>query len=395
MADHGPVQGVSKSQSVDAQRMQAQRAKALQRGRLQNAERANVAKEMTQITELSLFNPLAMSRRFETLKDRFKRASEENQTSETEKSHDDVQEILGAEKIAEEFERQNHELERHTLLNIKAQINEGDTIDDILGKILDAYPDRFLADEALDFLIETTYANSKLGRNLLIAKDRLHELYGKEIRAGRNVNDHAQTYSKQGLGTAMSLRDLYREIISNPREPIDLFDELVNKFPFPRMKELIGFVLHAIGTDMKCKGPSIDPIELRRLFTEARSMQAILGVYRFFLSRMKLIEKQFSLNGLILPKGISFEELSKQLVKLIGEKYPSPDKVLRIATLLGLTEELIAQTVIFTQYRDALRQISPRLFRNQKHRQDLLLTIIDTIEDLDEMIDEEEDEEDE
>lgn len=43
-----------------------------------------------------------------------------------------------------------------------------------------------------------------------------------------------------------------------------------------------------------------------------------------------------------------------------------------------------AQIILYLQYRDAIRQVAPRLFRNEKHRQELLLSLIETLEELEE-----------
>jgi type III secretion protein W len=80
-------------------------------------------------------------------------------------------------------------------------------------------------------------------------------------------------------------------------------------------------------------------------------------------------------------------------VKLISEKYPSPEKILKFSSLLGIADEISAQVIIFTQYRDAMRGVSPRLFKSEKHRQDFLMVLIETISELDDLLDEEEEEE--
>ena len=258
-----------------------------------------------------------------------------------------------------------------------------------------SYPDHYLADEAFEFLTQTTDPNTKIGTNLRKAREILNDRFGREVKAGRNINNEAKEFAKQGLGTAGSLRDLYRDITGNPREPITLFEELTESFTFDKMKAVLEFMLHSLGSDMKAKGPSIAPAELQRLFSEVRSMQAVLGVYRFFFQRMNLIQGQFARENLSFPKQLTFDLLAKTLVKLLGERYPSPDKILKFSSLLGISEEVLAQVIIYTQFRDAMRGISPRLFKSDKHRQDLLMVLIETISELDDLLEDDEDEEDE
>ena len=154
-------------------------------------------------------------------------------------------------------------------------------------------------------------------------------------------------------------------------------------------------MLHSLGSDIKSKGPSIAPAELIRLFSEIRSCQAILGVYKFFYLRMRIINQQFERENLSLPKGLTFDLLARIFVKLISERYPSPDKILSLGAQLGLSEEILAQIIIYTQFRDGLRGVSPRLFKSDKQRQDLLMILVETISELDDVLEEEEEKEEE
>ena len=110
---------------------------------------------------------------------------------------------------------------------------------------------------------------------------------------------------------------------------------------------------------------------------------------------MNLIMSAFERQGLQLPMRLTFEMLAKQFMKAVQERYPSADKIRQLGIQLGLSEELLAQVIILTQMRDGLRQVAPRLFKSDQHRQDLLNAFIDAIEELDEQLEEEEEEEDE
>lgn len=188
----------------------------------------------------------------------------------------------------------------------------------------------------------------------------------------------------------MGLRNLYRDITGNPRESNVLFNELSSKFEYNKMKTLIDFLLHSLGSDLKAKGSSIDHAELHRLISETRKLQSILGIFRFFKSRMALIIAAFARHGLILPSRLNFEALAKLFMKLLQERYPSAEKILQLGIQLGLSDEVIAQIIIFTQMRDGVRGVAPKLFKSEQHRQDVLKSFIDAIEDLDDKIEEEE-----
>ncbi len=334
------------------------------------------------------FNLGQMARRFETLEIKARKRGREEELEKTENKEAKVEEVQRLEKITDQYSRRNPELQSRSLLLLRSRISEKDTKEDILRKVLDLYPDYSLADEAFDYLLETSHG--ELADKIRQAKEELNALHGREVRAGKNMGAQAREFAQQGLGSPTALRDLYREITGNPRDPQTLFSELSGKFNFDKMRTVIDFVLHSLGSDLRSKGPSIDRGELHRLMSQGRSMQAILGVFRYFKSRMNLILNSFDRQGLNLPPRITFELLAKLFVKFLSERYPSAEKALQMASHLGLMEELLGQIIIYTQMRDAVRHIAPRLFKSEQHRQDVLSTFIDTIEDLDDRLEESE-----
>jgi type III secretion protein W len=336
------------------------------------------------------FNPVMIARRFEQLETRTKRATRKDETEDKKAEEGEALKVEKAEAVSEQFEQKNPELDARALLLLRSRIKDQDTKEDILRKVLEMYPDYSLADEAIEFLLQTT--KGKLAAQVRLAKEMLNERYGREVRAGRNMAEQARTYSSQGLGTPTGLRGLYRDITGNPRDSNTLFNELSTKFEYEQMKKLIDFLLHSLGSDLKSKGPSIDHAELHRLITETRKLQAILGIFRFFKSRMALIASAFTRQGMSMPKNLSFEALAKLFMKFLQERYPAPDKVLQMALQLGLADEILAQIIIFTQMRDGVRGVAPKLFKSELHRQDVLKSFMDAIEELDEDLDEEEDE---
>lgn len=384
---------VNSADAVQARRMQMMRMEQMKRAAQMEARLLANERSMTERTEDALFNPFAMMKNAETLEKRLRRHEAAHKGEEADEEEEINEKLIDdVTKTAEEYQDRNPEMQKRALLGLKGMIDIDDTPEEILDKVLKSYPDKFLADEALDFMCTTSDGSTKMGQKMREARNLLNDKFGREVRAGRNINTEAQEFSKQGLGSATGLRDLYQDITGNPRESLTLFEELIEQFDFNKMKNVIAFMLHSLGADMKAKGPSISRGELQRLFTETRSMQAILSVYRFFYGRMSLIQSSFGREDLTMPMRITFDLLARLYVKLLAERYPTPDKVLRLASLLGINEELLAQVIIFTQYRDAIRGTSPKLFRNDRHRQDLLMTLIETISELDDLLEEEDDE---
>ena len=226
---------------------------------------------------------------------------------------------------ADQFQRRNPELKASILTLLRQYIKPGDTKEEILKKLREFYSDPSLADEALEFLLETT--DGELAKQCQEAKDELNQEKGREIAAGRNIGVQARAASDKGLGSPTQLRDLYRDITGNPRDSNALFDELSHKYAFKDLKKVTDFLLHSLGTDLKAKGPSIEPGQLHRLIAETRSLQAILGVYRFFRLRMRLVNFQFERNELEVPQDLTFETMAREFMALVSERYPNAENV--------------------------------------------------------------------
>lgn len=295
------------------------------------------------------------------------------------------------EQAAMRVQRSNEEIQARTLLILHAHVMPTDGPDELLRKVLDIYSDPALADEALEFLIRTASPETK--QALQEARLQFRVTREREIIAGRNMGAQAREFSKEGLGSPTFLRDLYRDLTGNPREPLQLFLELSQGFAYGKLKPIISFLLHAMGQELKSQGPSVAPGTLMRLMEEIRSLQGILGVYRFFQSRMRILRQQFKEYGATLPMQLTFEEISKGFVKLLAERYISQEKILQLARQFGIDAQTIAQILVFTQMREALRQIAPRYYRNPKHREELFDAFMETIEELEAQDEEEEGEE--
>lgn len=337
-------------------------------------------------------SPINIRRNFETLEVRIRKKTRKEDSQELEneeKIEEDSVTIKDVEKIefsSESFEQLNPEFDKKGLQVLRARISLRDTPEEILRKVLQSYPDPTLADEAFDFLLQTS--QGELAERVGIARALLKKNYDREIRAGKNIENEARAFSLKGLGSPTGLRDLYREITGNPRDANTLFNELTHKFEFKDMQSVSMFLLHSLGADLKAKGSSIAKGELHRLMTECRQLQAFIGLFRFFNSRMKIMQNTMAKNGIAFPVLLTFESLARSFMKFLQERYPSPDKVAQLLKSLGIPDELIAHLIVGMQFRDACRGVAPRLFRSDQHRQDLLMSFIEYLEEIDEQLEE-------
>lgn len=216
-------------------------------------------------------------------------AERTRKTSKTEKTEKTKEEEI--EGKAREHAKKNPELKEKSLKQLRERINDDDGPEEIRKKVSEYYLDPTLADDALDFLLDT--ADGELKQKIAEAKNQLNEEKGREIQAGRNIAVEARIATDKGLGDPTSMRDLYRDVTGSPRDAIAMFKELRQKYDFKQMNKVVQFLLHSMGSDIKSKGPSIPRGELHNLISEIRVLQSILGVYRFFNERAKLVNKLY------------------------------------------------------------------------------------------------------
>lgn len=364
--------------AIEARASQRQANQAVAR---QEASQARLVEDLERS-----FNPQAAEReqsrygRFRTIESRRK--------TDTTKEAIQAVESKTEEDLAQNYSRRNPELPADKLRRLQGDLRNSQSPEEILNQVKEAFDDPTLADETLEFLEKTT--KGVLRDKVRQARELLNEKEGREILAGRNIDTVAKSAHRKGLGKNPSeLRNLYREVTGNPRDHNALFSELSSKYPFDQLKQVVAFLLKGMAYDLKSKGPSIQHAELMRLLTETRNLQSILWIYIFFKSRSKLIKSLYKQYGANLPEKLTFEKLAKDFIKLVEERYPSLLKLLKQLESLDLMEDF-QKIIILMQYRDAIRGLSPRIYKSPRHKQELLLVILETLEELEDRDQEEE-----
>ncbi len=345
------------------------------------------AEDRFQANAESSYNSMAGAKA-QALNDRFKKL-EDRHVSATGKDTDEddleVEAVAATEQKAEEdlaqsFFKRNSELPPSKLQDLKASLKESSSEQEIFEKVSKAFEDPTLMDEALDYLEQAT--TGPLRGKISHVRQLLNQENEREIIAGKNIDAAAKDYAARGLApTATDLRNLYRDITGNPRDHETLFDELSTKYTFDNLKEIVKFLLQGMAFDMKSKGPSIPGAELIKLMSETRDLQSILWVYLFFKERMKMIRNQYKRHEMQCPENLSFEKLAKGFMKLVKERYPSVMKILKEADDLALFDD-DEKVIVLSQFRDAIRGLSPRVYKSIKHRQELLLALLETLDQL-------------
>lgn len=287
---------------------------------------------------------------------------------------------------AQEFNQRNRELKPEALVNLREEIKPDDSPEDILKKVQAYYPDPTLANQVLEYLLTTT--DGALHQAVDKAKEGFYEEHEKDIVKGDNIQWVVHKAADTGVEKETPLRDMYRDITDNPRDPVNLFVELSDKYEaYGDLVKVVDFLLHSLGTDLKAEGPSIEPGQLHTLITETRSLQSILVIHRFFRGRMPLMKKMYAAQGLTFPEQQTFELLAKQYIKIASDRFPSPEKVMQSARTLGITDDVSAKIITFEQYRDAVKNVPlKQVYKTVQHRDEVQGAIIECLETLEELL---------
>jgi len=155
------------------------------------------------------------------------------------------------------------------------------------------------------------------------------------------------------------------------------------------LDKVTDFLLQSLGADLRSGGPSIEPAKLQVLVTQTRALQGVLGVFSFFEKRQALMAGEMGRKSIELPASVTVEALTRSLMELVEDKYPSPIKVIGAAEKLGVPEsDPLGQVLVISQFRDALRGISPKFFAQPKLREDLNAAMIEALDQIETRLDE-------
>jgi type III secretion protein W len=374
-----PIQPIS---SVDIQK-----AQAAQSGAKAAMAQEAVEDSFTNFIDQFAVNTLQIIRQNgKTLEERLKtKVNKSDHTQEADSSDESLVEVEMTTEISDYYENKNPEVKGKTLQSLKEQISKFDTTEDVLQKILEAYPDPVNADAACEYLL--LVLPDELKEKIFNARKTLNERFARKLRAGQNIFGQSLEFADQ-LGPPSQLRQLYSELTETTPEPLDLFEELLKKFTFEKMKDAISFWLNALGADLNSKGSSIQKGELKKLIDETRTLQAILGVYSFFASKQQELIVSLIRKKTEATAEMNFKNLAKLFVKILQDKYPSPDKILFLKHDLKIENLLHAQETILNIMCSAIKKVSPKLYRNQKHQEEVTTCFLMALEAIDNVLDE-------
>ena len=290
------------------------------------------------------------------------------------------------------------------------------------------FGDPVSVDDFLNILLDVCEPTPDLA-NIIQAMRKDHIRYfGSEINEKRKVFEEVNSaivemaassslQAREGKPPPKTLQEFYQRIREQSWEsPAELFNQLFSDYRgvYKNIRAISGYILNQLGMELRVhkeakpddktlrllQGDPQEYARLRDTINTIRQLQSVLGVFRFFKDRENHVKNAFARNGMDIPQSLSFEQMSKEFVKLIQERYPSGQKVLDTAERLGPFSEakygaigkIVAKIIVVNQFRDAVRQVSRSLYdklpeSQTEKQQQQLSAILDAANNLEEEFD--------
>lgn len=231
---------------------------------------------------------------------------------------------------------------------------------------------------ALLDLLEQSLGGDEADLRTLIQQSRrqLENAKGPEIRAGINlaqeINSRATT-----PGEMQNLREMYRSEVVGFTTPQDCFRSLLAARGPGGLADAIAFLIAGCGKDLKSAMPSLGEEMLSRILTDLQCVQVLSTVMDKLSLLSGRMAKQFgefcTLNG---------EQMTGRVLDFTEQSFVSSGMIAAFIGECGV-RKLLAQLDFATELTKLFRQLSPRLFRKESDRSQL---IDSTQEHLDELI---------
>lgn len=324
-------------------------------------------------------NPAAATR-IRKRESTFKSLSTRRKTTTTtkEKTVKSIEERQKHDDLSQQYQEENPELDDEILNKLKNEVNENSTPEEILSLVENLFTDPVLAFSSLEFLSAST-KHPKLQQVIQQAKESYQEKHSQAIIGGRNILFASQEFGNQLKIPPSSLRALYLKVTTSIISSNELFSILSSQYTYEEQKTVSSFLLQGMSSDLKSEGPSIDPAKLQVLMNETKSLQAVLNLYSFFQESMPRLSLMMKSDNVSLPKEISYEILTKTFQSIIMDKFPTSTKIQRLVQEISGGDPDIMSNILNLFYQ-ALNQTSPRLFSSADHRQQIGLTIANTLD---------------
>ncbi|WP_201456859.1 type III secretion system gatekeeper subunit SctW [Chlamydia sp. 17-3921] len=284
--------------------------------------------------------------------------------------------------LADKFSQGNSEVSAQDLRNVRDNLKEDSSSEDILELLSNKFKDSTIQSVALDYLIQTTPpSQGTLKESLIQARENLLQREGRKVTGGRNILFASQEYAEAMNTSPTGLRSLYTEVTSNVHSCEQLLTMLQSRYNQAEMGTVSSFLLRGMAADLKSDGPSVAPAKLQVMMSETRNLQAVLTSFEFFETKVSPMLDSLKAEGASISPDLNFKVVAETFHKIINDKFPSASKIERETQgIIGNDRE--AMSSLINLFVVALGATSPRLFASAQKRQDLKTMMLNTLDSI-------------
>jgi hypothetical protein len=308
-----------------------------------------------------------------------------------------------------EFSNKNPKFTPDKLRNLLDKLKDGMSKEEILKLVREEYPNPMDASQALEFLASISLEDYKEGiQSVQMALnkeiiDKREEEVAKKVETEAALATTAASAAAVQIAGGGDLNQLLEHFILNSKMEATAIAKIIQDAFGDNQDKIYAFLLKKCGAEIKKCGVEINKLrELKDHHDEDAFMKNAMPLLRK-LQAIKWVSSYFKIRNKPKPEiagqkpAVQFnpQEMAKQFLSLVSERFLSPEKVIQTAAKLGAVT-LEDQIVLISQERDAVRQVSMNhIFRSPQHRDEMFSTILEALSDLedlleDQMIEEEE-----
>lgn len=254
----------------------------------------------------------------------------------------------------------------------------------LLARLSALSRDPTVAFAVLDCLKSGLSAEETAARALVDeAVNRLGHDQGRELRAGLNIADEVNRRAGNPAD-AFGLREMYRGEVLGYTTPQQCFRSLLASVGSGRLTDSVRFLVASLGADIRATTPSTERAELRRITLDLQCVAVLAAVFGQAENLVERMRVRFGESPLL-----SGDQMTERIVDMTERPFPNPALVSGFIEACGI-QGLLSRLDFMTRFIRILRTLSPRLFKDEKDRIDLVGAAQDV---LDEIIEKAEDEE--
>jgi type III secretion protein W len=215
-------------------------------------------------------------------------------------------------------------------------------------------------------MIEQEGGQEELSASLKGALDECLKAHGPEIKAGLNMSEIARDFSEQGLGKVQGLRDFYRDMVLKYEGFNETYRSILERYGESGFIQAKDFLIKAVGADLQSQGPSVSPVELKRVIDDLYQLEALGNLHRDCSALLEKLGKGFGIKSEITP-----QDLMGRIMALKEEQWITGNSIEGIVQSVGI-RDIETRIYFLRELKNLVRDIPLKVYGDTESREKFL-----------------------